>query len=56
MALVRRVGEAIGVFFEAFSVDQEVFLVAAGAKIIVEVHGLAVGDDLLAPALDKSVS
>lgn len=53
---MRSIAETIRVFLEALSVDQEVVLVAAGAKVIVEVHGLAVGDDLLAPALNKSVS
>ena len=56
LALMRSIAETIRVFLEALSVDQEVVLVAAGAKVIVEVHGLAVGDDLLAPALNKSVS
>ena len=56
LTLVRSIAETIGVFLEAFSVDQEVVLAAAGAEIIVEVHGLAVGDYFLAPALEKSVS
>ena len=56
LTLVRSIAETIGVFLEAFSIDQEVVLIAAGAEVIVEVHGLAVEDYFLAPALEKSVS